>query len=343
MEEARETRVRIRDIAEELGLSTATVSNVIHGKTNKVSDETIRRVQELLEKRQYIPSMAGILLAQNDSGIIGVVINRHEKYGTHVLEDPFLASSLSYLSSEIESSGKFMMIKISADMDEILRFASMWNMEGLILIGFCRQDYVWLRQSMRIPFVAYDAVPDSLERIGIVNIDNFSGGFQMGRFFQKLGHRQVLCIADNHISIDYERYCGFCEGLSKKADFWEIPMQSEARYRFYLEKLENIRDYTAVFAVSDFYAIDLMRFLLEHGIRIPQDISVGGFDDTPVCRQVYPQLTTIRQDGELRAKTALEQLMRLKSGKEYGLKVVLPVTLIERGSTGKLDIQAKRR
>lgn len=74
-----EGRVRIRDIAEELGLSTATVSNVIHGKTGRVSDETIRRVQELLERRQYIPSMAGILLAQNASRIIGVFVHDHEK------------------------------------------------------------------------------------------------------------------------------------------------------------------------------------------------------------------------------------------------------------------------
>ena len=62
-----EQRVRICDIAEELGLSTATVSNVIHDKTNKVSDETVQRVTALLEERQYIPSMAGILLARNSS------------------------------------------------------------------------------------------------------------------------------------------------------------------------------------------------------------------------------------------------------------------------------------
>ena len=76
-------RIRIVDIAEELGVSTATVSNVIHGKTKKISDETVKRVQQLLEERQYIPSMAGILLAQNDSKIIGVVINDHEKYEGH--------------------------------------------------------------------------------------------------------------------------------------------------------------------------------------------------------------------------------------------------------------------
>ena len=87
-------RVRICDIAEELGLSTATVSNVIHRKTNKVSDETVQRVTALLEKRRYIPSMAGILLARNGSGTIGVFVNDHPKYEGHTLRDGFLASAL---------------------------------------------------------------------------------------------------------------------------------------------------------------------------------------------------------------------------------------------------------
>lgn len=149
-------RVRLSDIAEELGLSTATVSNVIHGKTKKASAETVRRVQELLEKKNYIPSMAAVLLAQNDSGIIGVVVNDHEKYETHVLEDGFVAASLNALSRECDRAGCFMMVKVTDRWNEIVRFASMWNMEGLILIGFCGQDYKRLRESMHIPFVVYD-------------------------------------------------------------------------------------------------------------------------------------------------------------------------------------------
>lgn len=79
-------RVRIADIAEELGLSTATVCFECDSRKNKkISDETVKRVQELLEEKQYIPSMAGILLAQNNSRIIGVVINNHEKYEGRVL------------------------------------------------------------------------------------------------------------------------------------------------------------------------------------------------------------------------------------------------------------------
>lgn len=116
-------RVRISDIAAELGLSTATVSNVIHGKTGKVSDETVRRVQALLEERQYIPSMAGILLAQNASRIVGVFVNDHEKYEGHTLKDAVQASSLKYLLTEIEARGQFMMVKKARGAQEILQFA----------------------------------------------------------------------------------------------------------------------------------------------------------------------------------------------------------------------------
>ena len=75
-----EKRIRIADIAESLGVSTATVSNVIHGKNGKISEETKKRVLEKIEEMEYIPNMAGILLAQNNSRIIGVVINEDPKY-----------------------------------------------------------------------------------------------------------------------------------------------------------------------------------------------------------------------------------------------------------------------
>lgn len=120
-----EQRVRISDIAEKLGISTATVSNVIHGKTKKISNETIGRVQALLEKRRYIPSMAGIFLAQNFSKIVRIFIYDHEKYEEHTLQDAFISSSLNYLSNEIEKQGQFMMVKKAKDPEEIIHFASM--------------------------------------------------------------------------------------------------------------------------------------------------------------------------------------------------------------------------
>lgn len=329
-------RVRIRDIAEELGLSTATVSNVIHGKTKKISDETVKRVQSLLEERQYIPSMAGILLAQNSSKIIGVFINDHEKYEGRTLEDAFIASSLNYLSSEIEEHGQFMMVKKAKNPEEIITFASMWNMDGVVVIGFCAQDYMYLRNHMRIPFVVYDGFCDNPERIVNITIDNFDGGFQVGTHFKETGHKRALCISDNDVCMDLERYNGFCKGFGEEnTDFMLIPMHKKERWDFYKQRLDTFQNVSAVFAVSDYYAIDLIHFLNENGIHVPDDISVAGFDDIPMCEMISPSLTTVKQDGAMRAKIAIQKLQELKEQKNIETTILLPVTLIERGSTRK--------
>ena len=329
-------RVRICDMAEELGLSTATVSNVIHGKTGKVSEETARRVMELVEERQYIPNMAGILLARNSSKIIGVFVNDHEKYEGHTLDDFFISSSLNCLSTEIESGGQFMMVKKAKNAGEIIQFASMWNMDGIVVIGFCDQDYMDLRNRMRIPFVVYDGFCEKPQRIVNITLDNQDGGYQVGCRFRSLGHRKALCISDNDTGVDRERMEGFRKGFAPgEAELLRVPMKREERRRFYRRELDRVRGVTAVFAVSDYYAVDLMYFLGEEGISVPGDISVTGFDDTPMCEMVRPGLTTVKQDGALRAKIAIQKLRELREGRDVETEIRLPVSLVERGSTAK--------
>jgi len=329
-----EKRVRISDIAEELGLSTATVSNVLHGKTKKISEKTVQKVQTLLEERQYIPSMAGILLAQNAAPIIGVVINDHEKYEGHTLEDVFIASSINYLSTEIEKRGLFMMVKKTKNPEEIIKYASMWNMEGIVIIGFCNQDYMYLRNHMRIPFVVYDGYCTDIERIYNITIDNYDGGRKVGQLFKKKGYQHALYIADNDICVDRDRYEGFREGIgTAEVDFMLIPMQKELRVQFYKEHLEEIKKYRAIFAASDYYAVDMMHFLQEQGVYVPEEIAVAGFDDIPLCEQVIPTLTSVKQDLALRAEIALEKLQALKEKIETETEIMLPVNLIEREST----------
>lgn len=329
-----ENRVRIADIARDLGLSTATVSNVIHGKTKKISDRTVRRVQEELEKRQYIPSMAGILLAQNSSRIIGVIVNDHEKYEGHVLEDGFVAASLNALAREVDAAGYFMMVKVTGQWNEIARFASMWNMEGLVIIGFCEQDYQNLRDHMRIPFVIYDGFLQ--EGRGLVNlvIDHYDGGRQMGDYLKKLGHRRVLCISDNDTHMDHLRYTGL-QSVLPEARLLVVPMKKEERQSFYQMQAAYIREFSAVFAVSDYYAVDMLHFLASEGISVPEEMSVAGFDDSMLSRQAKPLLTTIGQDHRQRAGLAIQLLQKLRQKEETRLEYVLPVKLIERESTAQ--------
>lgn len=332
-------RVRIVDVADALGLSTATVSKVIHGKTEKISDETVKRVQQELERSGYIPNMAGILLARNNSKIIGVVVNDHEKYEGRVLEDGFVMSSLNALSHEVNEKGYFLMIKTTSDIREIPVFASMWNMDGLILIGFCEADYESLRNQMRISFVVYDGYFEKCSKVVNLVIDHYNGGYQAGKYLKELGHKKALCLADNFICMDKERIEGFRKAFEHGETYrWEIPKTEKERMRFYEDNYMQLlkSNVTAVFAVSDFYALEFMRFLQGKNIQIPEDIQIIGFDDNMASRESNPSLTTIHQEANLRAKAAIECLEAMRDGAEYKTEIVLPVDLVKRESTRKL-------
>ena len=337
-----QNRVRIADVADSLGLSTATVSKVIHGKTEKISDETVKRVQQELERSGYIPNMAGILLARNNSRIIGVVVNDNEKYEGRVLEDGFVMSSLNALSHEVNEKGYFLMIKTTSDISEIPVFASMWNMDGLILMGFCEADYEKLRNQMRISFVVYDGYFEKCSKVVNLVINHYDGGYQAGRYFRELGHKKALCIADNFICMDKERIEGFSEAFEPGETLrWEIPRTEKERMRFYEDKYQALleKNVTAVFAVSDFYALEFMRFLQGKNIRIPRDIQIIGFDDNMASRESHPSLTTIHQEASLRAETAIKCLEAMRDGAECETKIVLPVELIKRESTGNYNVK----
>lgn len=328
-----EKKIRIVDIAEELGVSTATVSNVIHGKTKKISDGTIKRVQEKLAERGYIPNMAATLLAQNNSRILGVVVHDHPKYEGHLFEDPFISGAVNALSDEVERAGYFLMLKKTKEIMDAVSFASMWNMDGMILLGFCADEYQALRDRIRIPFVVYDGFFDNSGNICNLLLDDRDGGRQVGEYLRASGHESVLCIADNRQLPDYDRYLGLCDGLGKKADFWEIPMKQEERAAFYEERQKQLRQYTAVFAVSDYYAVDLMYDLIGRGISVPWGMSVVGFDDSALSRMVKPALTTVRQDIEYRAYRAVECLRRMRQDRSCSMTETVPVSLVIRESS----------
>lgn len=233
-----------------------------------------------------------------------------------------------------------MMVKKAHQAEEVLKFASMWNMDGLVMIGFCHQDYRYLREHMRIPFVVYDGLGETPERIVNITIDDFDGGRQLGVLLHKNGHRRALCLSDNLTGIDLARIQGFCEGFGDgETEILRIPMRRVERLAFYRQNLARLRSVTAVFAVSDCYAIELLRFLAENGLRVPEDISLVGFDDIPLCQLVSPALTTIRQDGALRARLALEKLRALREGETVENTITLPVTLIERESTRRISAE----
>ena len=210
----------------------------------------------------------------------------------------------------------------------------MWNMEGLILIGFCEAEYKKLRENMRISFVVYDGYFEETDRIVNLVIDHYSGGYQAGAYFKSCGFGKALCLSDNYICMDAERIDGFRDAFAPgEVKVLQIPILREERQRFYEEQLEVIKSYSAVFAVSDYYALDFIHCMQHKGLRVPQDFSVIGFDDSIMSQDHIPSLTTIHQDADRRAKLAMSLLMDMRDGKKVEQKIVLPVRLIVRDST----------
>ena len=128
--------ITIKEIASRLGLSTTTVSNVIHGKTKEVSAETIARVQKFLEEVEYVPNINARNLAQGQSKIIGVVLKTLDFrlwYSDNILSDPFVAEMIGGIERAVREAGYYMMLYISDDIAEIIQHISIWNVDGLIL------------------------------------------------------------------------------------------------------------------------------------------------------------------------------------------------------------------
>ncbi len=336
-----EYRVTIKDIAEELGVSTATVSNVIHGKTKKISQQTVEKVQEKIEESGYLPNMAAVLLAQNTSKIVCIVLSNDAKYENKMIEDPFVSGMLNYLSKELDKNDYFVMLKEESDINAIARYASIWNMAGLVLIGFCAADYEKLRRNMHIPFVVVDSYQKDVHKYSDVGIDNIEGGFVAGSYLIKMGHEKIMFLSDNDEDCDHDRYVGLTNALKEakipfdKKDFKMLSPFKEERRKIYEKLYSELEDYTAAFAASDMYAIEFMNFLQEKGVNIPKDFSIIGFDDIPLASMVHPALTTVAQNLELRAKVAVELLVELIHGTTEGRMALLPVTLKERGSVGE--------
>lgn len=335
-------RITIKDIADELGVSTATVSNVIHGKTKKISDKTVAKVQEKLEESGYIPNMAAVLLAQNTSKIVCVILSDDITYEGKMIEDPFVSGMLNYLSKELTKNGYFMMLKEEPDVNQIVRYASMWNMAGLILIGYCAVDYEKLREKMHIPFVVVDAYRDDMKKYSDVGIDNIHGGYLAGKHLLEMGHTKIMYMANVDEDCDHDRYLGLTGAYMEKGmeydpkDYKLLNPIKEERRKRYEEVFAEIGNYTAAFLASDVLAIEFMNFLQDKGLSIPEDFSIVGFDDIPLAASVRPGLTTISQNMEERSKKAVQLLKELIEGTTSGRQEMLQLELVRRDSVKKL-------
>ena len=210
--------ITIKDMAEIAGVSPTTVANVLHGRTKKMSKETLKKVQDVIDRSNYVSNMGARVLANYGSRIIGVIMNYDRRAEKNALSDPFYGTIVGALEKEIREHGYYMMLYMAGSIEETVRLASSWNIEGLVALG-CRPDEARkIRQQMELPVVLIDSYfEDGVEDCYNVGLDDFGGGYRMTSYLIRQGHRHIAFLADEKepVGVDRERLKGYQKALEE--------------------------------------------------------------------------------------------------------------------------------
>lgn len=333
--------VTIDDIAAKAGVSNTTVSNVIHGRTKRVSQITIDKINAIIKETGYVPNMSARALASRSSKVVALISHLDSKKSGNFLEDPFHNTFIGAAERALRENGYYLMVRAvenSADMSSFLRN---WNVDGLFLTGVLEdEDILPVLRELKLPVVLSDSYLTDYGHLANIGLQDFEGGRLATEHLIQYGHKRIA-FAGPPIRGDgvvQKRLEGYKAALAEA----EIPFDATLVFEKEFstsgtmqlgEHLAKMQDATAVFATADVMAAGIMSGLQQTGMRVPQDFSVVGFDDINWCRLTMPMLTTIHQDAAQKGQLAAEFMTHLLEGeplREH--RVVLPVHLVSRGS-----------
>ena len=194
--------------------------------------------------------------------------------------------------------------------------------------------------------VSIDSYLNRSARFINIATDDFGGAYEMGKYLIRRGHTRIAMLADNDATVDHHRWMGLQQAMKEaglaitEKDHFLFSSSESVRELQFAQFLPEWKNYTALFVASDYYALEVSSFLQSRGIRVPEDISITGFDDLIYASLARPKLTTMSQNIGKKAKMAVEALLSLceKKGEEkdtenlWEEKWQLPVKLVERES-----------
>ncbi|QIY72895.1 LacI family DNA-binding transcriptional regulator [Streptomyces sp. RLB1-33] len=325
----------LAEIAREAGVSAPTVSKVLNGRAD-VAPATRTRVEELLRAYGYRRRRA----EATRSPLIDLVFHELESaWAMEVIrgvENVARDEGLSVVLSE--SAGRLTPGRTWADQVAARR------PHGVILVlSRLDESQRALLTSRSIPFVVMDPAGDPGDEVPSIGATNWHGGLAATRHLVDLGHRRIGAISGpsrmmcSRARVDGYRAALETAGLPVDPELIRVGnFHHEDGYRLGLDLLRRPDRPTAVFTGNDLQALGLYEAARELGLRIPEDLSVVGFDDLPVARWVGPPLTTVRQPLTEMAEAAARLVLEL--GREErpaaGTRVELATSLVVRSSTG---------
>ncbi len=327
----------LADVARYANVSTATVSRCLNSP-ELVVELTRVRVMKAVAELGYTPNFGARALAAKQTNTIGAIIP--------TMENAVFARGIQAFQEELVRNGKTLLIASSAYderlEEEQLRTIVARGADGVLLIGYDRSDAIYkLLKKRSVPCVVAWSF-DNTQRQPAVGFDNRHAMAELARLVIRQGHRNIACISAPIAGNDRAR--GRVEGIrqamteagltGETLTLTQTPYGIEAGEIALRSTLAKSPDTTAVMCVNDVLAIGALRAAKEMGLRVPEDISITGFDDIELAMLAEPALTTVHVPHREMGRRAASMLIQMVKHREIPESIELPTDIRLRRSLG---------
>lgn len=343
-----------KDIAKLAGVSRSTVSRVVNNYSN-VQPETRKKVNSIIKKYGYVPHGPARALAGKVSNIIGLFVANiklgSEKFRVYqnVYISPFEAAIIDY-ADKLGYNVLALIINNDNDFDKIKNLYNSKILSGGIFLGAnnnSKEIFGLIESGYKIAIIDQEKNQNkTAHKYIIVNSDNYNGAYKATRHLIDYGHTEIA-----HICGDMNKYSGFKRLEGYKKAMSEVKLKNKKDYiangdfteeggfnctsQLLKDKVKN--KITAIFSSNDTMALGAMKALKKMGIRIPEDISIVGYDDIRIASYVSPTLTTVRSSIMEMASVATGNLIDFIENDIKSLEYfTIPAELVIRESTRKI-------
>lgn len=333
--------VTIYDIANKANVSPSTVSKVINNYSS-IPEETKKKVKKAMDELNYIPNASAKALSQGRSYNIGVLAYLGE--GISSFKHPLFMNILHSFQEEMDSKNYdllFISANAAGQAGSFLQNCISRDVAGVLLFGDLNSPEIHEVIESNIPKVAFDYMGEDMS--GVCS-DNYAQMKLLTKHLIDEGHSNIVFIHGEDNDVTKSRIQAFKDALSEANIPWDdrylvegIYMNSTNMQSLTKNVLRRILPPTAIMYPDDLSAIDGMKVIKEMGLRIPEDISVTGYDGTFISKIVTPPLTTVKQDAKAIGKALANELIRqIEDGNKEKKYFEVPSSIIIGESSGSL-------
>ena len=340
--------ITIKDIAKICGVGVSTVSRAINNYPD-INPETRKQIQDVIEQYGYIPNNSARNLKRTESNAVAILIKG--------ITNPLFYRMIKVFDEKLKKNKLSMILQhVSYEEDEVtvaLELIKEKRLKGIIFLGANYYHSKGAVEKIQIPFVfsTVGAVAEDEDstRYSHVTVDDERESYKMVDYLVRMGHRQIALIAaeKKNSSVGRLRMEGYLKALrdhqisvnEKLICLVSDDVEHYSMKNGYLTTrrlLDSGEKFTAIFAMADIMAIGVYRALFEAGLRIPEDVSVVGYDGIELGDYVYPKLTTMAQPVEQIALATVELLQELMEGKCRNRTMFFAGELMEKDSVKKI-------